>query len=294
LQRAHKSGELAALLDTEYMRLRFSGMFDFAARYAEDMAHAEYFSSLRKNSIGGKLRRAAASQTVHQLVTASARYGDRWASVVGGWAVYSKVLKETGNTNEAIRAAQNAIEETQQPIDPGRLPVAFNRADLPNRLLTIFKRTTTAYLDQYHRMWRAKRAGRISNKQFIRSMLAYHVWIPMFEVMVTTGKPPWETLGQTGVAMAAGPLAYHLIWQQMILSMISGVAEGLSDDEADIPPYMKDVSESTLIGSFARDTTKFMKSLAEMVEYPDFETMWDATKAAGGVGDISPVPAKCL
>ena len=290
LQRAIKTGELKALTDTEYMKLRYSGMFDFAAKYAEDMAHAEYFSKVKL----GKVRQFMVSQTLHNLVTWSARKGDRMASLVGGWAMYNKVLKETGNKNQAIKEAISAIEDTQQPIDPGRLPVAFNRADLPNRLLTIFKRTTARYLDSYLTMRRAHKVGRVNNKQFIRSMLAFHVVIPILEVMVTTGRDPWSTRGQTAVAMAAGPYAYHLIWAQMVVSMLSGLAEGLTDDDIELPSYMKDVSDSTLVGSFARDSTKLLKSLFELVQYPDFETMWDTTKAIGGVLDITPLPAKWL
>lgn len=294
LPRAHKSGELRELLDTSYMRQRFEGLYEFAAQYAQDMAHAEWFSALRDRGPAGAVRRAMTSQQLNSLITASARYGDRWASVVGGWTVYKKFLSETGNKTLALERAIRAIEDTQQSMDPGKLPVAFNRSDVPNRLLTIFQRTPTIYLDQYLRMWEAKKAGRIDNAQFIRSMITYHVWIPLFEVMMTTGQGPQDTPWQTGLAMAAGPFAYALILGQALTSIAAGVVEGATDNEAEIPQYLKDTSSSTLVGSFTRDITKAIKTATEFMRYPDFENMWTATKAAGQVGDISPLPTGWL
>lgn len=294
LREAVKSGELAAILDTEYMNLRFAGMFDFAAKYAEDMTHAEYFSSVRKHRLLGKLRRAATSKMVHDLVTASARYGDRWASVVGGLAVYQQTLEQTGDKNQAILAAQNAIEETQQPINPARLPPSYSRKDLPNLLLHIYRRTTGSYLDQYMRIQTAFKNKRIPLSDWTRKMLAFHVLIPLFEVMISTGRMPWNTLPQTGIAMVAGPLAYSLIFQQTILSILAGLAEGFTDDEIDIPPFMKNVSDSTLLGSFTRDASKMIKSVSKLMRYPDFETMWGAWKDIGQVGELGPIPTGWL
>jgi len=281
-------------LDTSYMRQRFEGLYEFAAQYAQDMAHAEWFSALRDKGPFGAVRRAMTSQQLNSLITASARYGDRWASIVGGWTVYKKFLNETGNKTLALQQAVRAIEDTQQSMDPGKLPVAFNRSDVPNRLLTIFQRTPTIYLDQYLRMWEAKKAGRIDNAQFIRSMITYHVWIPLFEVMMTTGQGPQDTPWQTGLAMVAGPFAYALILGQALTSIAAGVVEGASDNEAEIPQYLKDTSSSTLVGSFTRDITKAIKTATEFLRYPDFETMWTATKAVGQVGDVGPLPTGWL
>lgn len=295
LQRASKSGELAHLLDTAYMRQRYEGLYEFAVQYAQDMAHAEYFSSFKDKGVLGPIRRALSSQTVHNLVTWSARFGDRAASVVGGWAMYQKILKETGNVNAAIAEAIHVIEETQQTQDPGKLPVAFTRGDsLPGRLLTIFKRTQAIYFDTYIRMHKAHNDGRISHAQFIRAMLTWHFWVPIFEVMVTSGEPPWETPAETTIAVLAGPLSMALIFGQMVASIIAGVVEGISDEGEELPAYLKDVSDSTLVGSFARDLVKLSKKIVEMVQYPDYETMWGGWKAAMGVAEVGPVPTGWL
>jgi len=149
------------------------------------------------------------------------------------------------------------------------------------------------YFDRYmnvHRMYRAKR---ISTKQFIRSMLVYHVYIPILDTLVTAGDwEPWET----GLAMLSGPFAYHVIIGQAVRAMIAGLIEGISDNEADLPFYLKDVSNTHLVGSMTRDVIRFGKEIAKTLEEtyangPDFETMWGAAKAGAKVAEIgTPYP----
>jgi hypothetical protein len=310
LPRAAKSGELAGFLDTSYMRLRFEGMYEFAVQYAKDIAHAEHFSTFKDNSVLGPLRRAVTSKTFNDLMTASARYGDRWASVVGGWAVYQKTLKETGNVNVAIDKAINSVEETQQSMDPGRLPVAFSKTDLVNRLLTVFQRTPTIFYDQYIRMqkayWASGQEGvegvknilgkpsRMTTPQYIRAMVTWHIWVPIFEATVTSWANPFDDDNKwaTGTAMLAGPFAMHILLGRFISSLTMDVVNHLSGGEAAIPGYLKDINNRTLLESFASEVQKAVKTSLAMLDQPDVDMMWDWIRAVGQAGDVaSPVPS---
>jgi len=291
LPKAIKSGEAKALLDTHYFKSRFTGMFDYAVKYSQDIAHAEYFSMVRKAGVLGKIRQKLASQAVHQLVTSSARYGDRAGSLIVGWTMYQKTLKATGDTKAAIAEAIRVVEETQQPINPGLKPVAFGRTDLPNRLLTLFNATTSSYLDQYQRINRAHKAGRISHKDWVRAMLAFHVWVPLIEGMITTGQMPWETAQYTLGLMATGPYAYYLIIGRALQALTTGLISHFVDGEDEIPFYALDVTNGDLITSFFRDTQKAGKAMLEAVEYMDLEAVWGGWKAIAKAGDaLVPVP----
>ncbi|MFA5186898.1 MAG: hypothetical protein WC551_10500 [Patescibacteria group bacterium] len=292
LPEAVRSGELRELLDTAYMRQRFQGMFEYGVQYVEDIARQEWFRTLKDDSKAGKVRQALASKQMHNLITASSRYGDRWASVVGGWSVYKEALSQGIEKTTATKLAIRAIEDTQQSMDPGKAPVAFGRNDLPSRLLTLFQRTPAIYFDQYLRMWEDKKSGKINNEQFIRQMATFHLWIPMFEALVTAGDfEPWEM----GLAVAAGPFAYHVIFAQFIRAVIAGVMEGASDNEAELPAYLKEGSDGSLISSATRDATKALKAVFAMVnDGPDYDNMWGGWKAASRIGDMTPLPTSWL
>jgi len=303
LPRAIKSGELKMLTDTDYMKERFAGLYEMAVLYIQEQSRA------------GKMK-GSTSKQIHDFFTIAPRYGDRFASAAVGWMIYRHRMSKTLTARDmqmieeiqadqpelssdearkvfAAQEAVRAIDATQQSMDQGKTPLAFNRSDLWNRLMTIFQRTTAIYFDRYMNVHKAFRAGRMSRKDFIRSMLTYHVYVPLFEVAVTAGDwEPWET----ALAMVTGPFSYHLILGQTIRSIAAGLMEGISDGEADLPFYLKDSTNTTLIGSMIRDVTKLGKEIAKVADtWPDYETMWSAGKAAGKAADaVSPVPTGWL
>lgn len=289
---AVKSGEIRKLLDTAYMRQRYEGLYEFSVKWAQEIAQAEHFSSLKDNSILGPIRKAISSRKVNDLMTLSARFGDRWASVIGGWAMYKKSLKETGSETAAVGAAIRAIEETQQSMDPGRLPVAFGRNSLPDRLLTTFQRTPSIYLDQYVRFWKDVNAGRIDKAQFVRTMLTYHVWVPLFETAITVASSPLSLRG--AITMAAGPMAYHLILGNAVTAITAGLAKYFSDSDEELPQYFSEGSSSTLLASFFRDVKNAGKEVGKFLQEPDWEGLWKTIKGTAQVGDLSKIPTGWL
>jgi len=314
LPRAIKSGELKQLTDTSYMQERLAGLYEMAVLYVQEMTRTGDWQKRPFNNPWWT------NKQIHDFFTSAPRYGDRMASIAVGWMIYRdrmsrtltprdvqkiaeiranqpKLSDEEAHAVYAVQEGIDAIDATQQSMDSGKLPIVASRSDLPSRLLTLFQRATMQYFDRYmnaHRMYAAKR---ISTKQFIRSMLVYHVYIPILEVAVTAGDwEPWET----ALAMIAGPFSYHVIIGQAVRAMIAGLIEGISDNEADLPFYLKDVSNTHLIGSMTRDVIRFGKEIAKALDEtinngPDFETMWSAAKAGAKVAEIKmPYPTGYL
>lgn len=275
LPRAVKSGELRNLTDTAYMKERLAGMYEMAVLYVQEQAQA------------GKLK-GEVSQRLHQIFTSFVRYGDRFASIPTGWMVYRYQLKKTGDVVQAVNAAIEAIDRTQQSMDGGKVPIVANRPGFVNRLLTIFNRTPMQYLDLYLRSWDNYLNKRITTKEFARTLLTYHVWIPLFETIITAGKfDKWEY----GVTALAGPFAYHVILGAALRAFASAVIQRFSGDEMEVPAYMRDPKQGgTLLESILQEAHQGLKAITNLIEYHDFESMWGLWKSLGQVGDITEIP----
>jgi len=293
LPRAAKSGELRALTDTDYFKERFAGMYDYAVRYIEDMSQAEYFSALKDTKFG-KIRKGLASPIIHKWATMMAKLGDRGGSLAVGWMVYRTTMaKNGGDSTAAISRAIQVVEETQQAMDPGRLPVSTGRTNLVSTLMNAFKRTTLGYLDQYLRLNRAFMNGRVSKERWLKGMMVFHILIPLFEQAVTTGELPWKNPSQMVGGMLSGPLAYHLLWGNFIAAVVSGLASKFFDDD-NVPSYVMDVSDDTLLVSFTRDLQRAGNGINKAWDEPDFENMWGGLKDIIAPLDASPIPLKWM
>jgi hypothetical protein len=199
-------------------------------------------------------------------------------------------MAKTNDPVASVKAAIEAIDNTQQSMDTGKVPVAFNRSNLPSRLMTIFQRSQAIYLDRYLRTWKAFTSGRITKGEFIRTMVTYHVWVPLFESLVTAGGIEKDELA---LAMVAGPLSYHLIIGLLVRTLIAGAID-LMDEEA-LPAYMRELGAPTLLDSMRRDITNVGRAVYKILESPDYETMWGGWKAAADAAEmVTAVPTGWL
>ena len=280
------SGELKRLTQTKALQNRFNGAFDMAVSFIKEFEQ----KGVPPNKV---------SHFLHNMFTAMPKYGDKVASILVGMTKYryemSKIKGEptAQDIANAVKAGVLTVEETQQSMDYGKAPVAYNRSDWLSSLTVKFQRTQGQYLDRYIRLWKNKAAGRISNAEFIKGLMAWHVWVPLMDGLVTTAG---LSTGELSLGMLTGPFAYHLIIGSAIRAMLAGLLDYLDDDdELVLPSYLKEAGSSTLVESFARDTNKLLNSVYAAFEEPDFESMWKVTKAAGDVAEIaSPVPAGWL
>lgn len=279
LPRAIKSGELKNITDTKYMQERYKGMYDIAVLFIREQA--------KKGSFKGDV-----SQRLHDLFTIMPRYGDLLASVLTGWMVYRHQMTKTNNPVQSSMAAIRAIDDTQQSMNHGKVPMIYNKPGVLNRLFIIFQRQVGIFLDRYLRAWRGFLKGQVSKREWIRTMLTYHIWIPLVETLITAGRFERD---ETLFNMAMGPLGYYLIIGQCLRSIAAGVAEGITGGAADLPAFLKDQADTTLVGSFTRQVLQAGREAARLLSYPDYEYMWQTVRAGAKVAEaFQPLPTGWL
>jgi hypothetical protein len=291
LPEAIKSGELKNLLETGYMKERWLGAFDQAAKMAEETSRYAAFQERGRFDPRGIIRKLGTSKVIHEWMSISTRFGDRVPSVVGGWAVYRKVLAETGDKVKAVESAIKMIEEVNGSLDPGKTAEIYSRKDFVSTLFKVFTRSTSIYLDRYLRMHKAFAAGQITKAQYAKGLVLYHVWIPMFTSAVAMGAGAQFDDDEMKTMMLAGPLSYALLVGGMFKIAAATILKATGINEKFASGY--DPGGDMLDG-YARDVRSAFKHISEALEYPDVENMWGAVAYTGKVFDILPLPAGYL
>lgn len=287
LPEAAKSGELKNLLDTGYMKERWLGAFDQAAKMAEETSRYAAFQQQGKFDPRGILRKSGTSKVLHEWMSISTRFGDRAPSVVGGWAVYQKVLEQTSDPKAAVEAAIKMIEEVNGSLDPGKSAEIYSRKDFVSTLFKLFTRSTSIYLDRYLRMHKAAMSGQITKAEYAKGLALYHVWIPMFTSAVAMGAGGRFDDDEMKTMMLAGPLSYHLFVGAMFKSLAAAMLQmsGLNDSFA--AGYQQG---GDMLDGVTSDFNSARKHVMEALEYPDVENMWKAVAYSGKTFDMLPLP----
>jgi hypothetical protein len=288
-----KSGEIRNLTDTAYMEERWLGAFDQLNKLAEEVQRSEMFRVSGKFDPGGVLRKLGTNKTLHNWMTISTRFGDRGPSVLGGWAVYRKVLNQTGDKVKAIQAAIKAIEEVNGSLDPAKSPEVYTRTDFVSTLYKLFTRSTSIYIDRYIRMHKAFASGQITKAQWLEGMVLYHVWIPMFTSTVAMGAGAEFDDEEMKTLMLAGPLSFHLL--------IGGLFKTVAATLWMMSPFFANekfatgyLGEGDILDGYTRDVGSAFKKIREAAEYPDFENIWASVAGVGKLGDVLPLPVGYL
>lgn len=285
---AIRTGEVKDLLDTGYMQERWLGAFDQASKMAEDMARFGVFSNQGKLDPGGVLKKIGTNKMLQEWITLSTRLGDRAPSLLGGWTVYQKVLKQTGDKVAAVTAAIKMIEEVNGSLDPGKSAEIYQGNDMLSTLFKLFTRSTSIYLDRYVRMHKAFAAGQITKAQYAKGLALYHFWIPMFTSMVAMGAGGNFDDDELKTMMLAGPLSYHLLLGMMFKGAAAGLLSVTGLNEKFAVGYD---NTGNLIDGYIQDVNSMGKKIVAAMETPDFEEIWAAVASVGKVGDITPLPA---
>lgn len=287
LPSAIKSGELKNLTDTAYMRERWLGAFDPSAHLSEEMSRSAVFAKTGKFDPKGILRKLGTNKVLHEWMTISTRFGDRAPSVAGGWAVYRKVLAQTGDKVKAVDAAIKMIEEVNGSLDPGKSAEIYGRSDFVSTLFKLFTRSTSIYLDRYLRLHKAGISGRISRDQYVKGLALYHVWIPIFTSSVAMGAGAGFDDDELKTMMLAGPLSYHLFIGAAFKTAAAMVLQATGFNEKFAAGYEQG---GDLIDGVSRDLKAAYSKIRGFTEYPDFESMWEAVAYSGKALDFLPLP----
>ena len=115
------------------------------------------------------------------------KLGDMGAIVAGGYPVYKyhfQRLQKEGRSQEqahkeAIRIFESVTESTQQSSDLSEQS-EWQRGGSFAKLFTMFKSSPNQYLRKEIGAIRNIAAGRISGRQFMKTMMIYHLILPMF------------------------------------------------------------------------------------------------------------------
>lgn len=291
LPEAIKSGKIKDLLDTGYMKERWLGAFDQAAKMAEETSRYAAFQQQGKFDPRGILRKLGTSRVLHEWMSLSTRFGDRAPSVIGGWAVYNKVLQQTNDPKAAVEAAIKMIEEVNGSLDPGKSAEIYSRKDFVSTLFKLFTRSTSIYLDRYLRMHKAAMSGQITKVEYARGLALYHVWIPMFTSAVAMGAGSRFDPDEMKTMMLAGPLSYHLFIGAMFKSMAAMILKVSGLNEKFAAGYLQG---GDMIDGVTSDLNAASKKVGGFLESPDYENMWEAVASSGKTFDLLPLPVGYL
>lgn len=287
LLNALKTGDAKNLLDTGYMQERWLGAFDQASKMAEDMARFGVFSQQGKLDPGGMLKKLGTNKTLQEWITLSTRLGDRAPSLLGGWAVYEKVLAKTGDKVAAVKAAIEMIEAVNGSLDPGKSAEVYQKNDFVSTLFKLFTRSTSIYLDRYIRMHKAFAAGQLTKAQYAKGLALYHVWIPMFTSMVAMGAGNMFDKDEIKTMMLAGPLSYHLFIGGMFKAAAAGLLALTGINEKFESGYDQ---TGNLLDGYSQDLSSISRMIVRDFQNFNFEDGWGTVASIGKAGDITPLP----
>jgi len=107
------------------------------------------------------------------------KIGDAGAIIYGGWPVYKHYLKQTGSHAQALRAFESITESTQQSGDLSEQSY-WQRGSSFAKIWTMFLSSPNQYLRKEIGALRNLAAGRTGPIQFAKTMLIFHILLPMF------------------------------------------------------------------------------------------------------------------
>lgn len=126
------------------------------------------------------------SPSIWNMLTVNVKLGDIGAIIWGGYPVYKyhyekaidAGMSHTQANDQALRTFESIAETTQQSADLSEQST-WQRSGSFAKLFTMFKSSPNQYLRKEISAIRNRAAGRISNKQFAKTIAIYHFILPM-------------------------------------------------------------------------------------------------------------------
>lgn len=107
------------------------------------------------------------------------KFGDMGAIIIGGYPVYKYHRTQGLSHEEALKRFESVTESTQQSADISQQS-SWQRGGSFAKLFTMFMSSPNQYLRKEIGAIRNFAAGRMDAKQFAKTMLIYHIILPMF------------------------------------------------------------------------------------------------------------------
>ena len=202
--------------------------------------------------------------------------GDQGAIYVGGWSVYRYHRKQGKSHEEALKIFEKVTSNTQQSSDLSKQSY-WQRGGSWAKLSTMFKSAPNQFFRKELGALRNLAHGRITAKQFSKTVAIYHVLIPMMFQFVSDWFR-WDPEEQKR-AVILGPFNGIFLVGDGLDYLIRG-ALGLRQFPSEVPLY-----------SIPRDADKAFKLIRD--EEITTEDVFSAIRGlAGSVGAIKGYPLK--
>jgi hypothetical protein len=191
--------------------------------------------------------------------------GDQGAIMAGGWPLYKYHRDQGKSHEEAIRIFEKVTKTTQQSADLSDLS-SWQRGDSFAKLFTTYKSSPNQYFRKELAAIRNLVHGRQSVGQTAKTVVIFHMLLPMFFQWVSDGFE-WDEDEQLR-AMVLGPLNGIFIAGDLIEAAVRS-AVGLRDFDDELP--MMSVVDGVIraIGLIADDditTEEFIRATRAMAE----------------------------
>jgi GGDEF domain-containing protein len=214
--------------------------------------------------------------------------GDQGAIVMGGWPVFKYHLDRGASVEEAIQKFEQSTESAQQSADLSELS-KFQRAGSFAKLFTMFLSSPNQYVRKEIAAVRNLLAGRQGVQATAKTLVIYHMLLPMLFQFVSDGFT-WDEDEQKR-AVILGPLNGIFILGSMLEGVIrEALGQKVFDDEVPVVSLADDARRAMKLitedDMDAEDTLKAIRSLAGLVGALTGTPTKTAVDIAAGVDEI--------
>lgn len=232
-----------------------------------------------------RLKNLGTKTGFREFLMLNVQLGDRGAIYLGGWAVYKKVLAETGSTEKAMAAFEKVTNETQQSSFMSEQ--SSWQSNPFGALFTMFQSSQNQYLRKEINAVRGLLTGRMDAQKVGKTLFIYHFLLPMLFQFVSDGFR-WDkdkqfraaTLGSLNGAFILG-------------DMLDRIADFFITKQLNLK---KDVSELIPFLTTIQNTAKFISKTAQFAG--DDISLEDYVEALGrfsqSVGEFTGLPIKYI
>ena len=204
--------------------------------------------------------------------------GDKGAIITGGWAIYHYYRKQGLSHHAAMKKFESITESTQQSADISELSY-WQRAGSFAKLFTMFLSAPNQYFRRELQAFRNLAVGRGSKIQHAKTIIIFHVLLPMLFQWVSDAFT-WDADEQKR-AVILGPFNGIFIVGD-ILDMVIRRALGLETFGNDVAIYC-----------VGEDLAKAIK-LIDLFDLTTEEMIRAIRGLAGGIGAITGKPYKAV
>lgn len=238
------------------------------------------------------------TKTFTKTVMVTTAIGDKAPGLTGGWAIYKKVLAETGSKEKALEVFDEFMETSQQSANKNQWDAFENQNDFV-KLFLQFSKASRQYFNKTMLALRDYRNGNISAVEATKQVVIYWVVAPaLFKlaqdlVFTSLGLKDLKDTGYDVLtAGLLGPATMLPLWGDLITMMGSLGIRYTFDPERKVyaPSSLFDDVQKDLYNVFMGKNSAIRKyAEGEDFDAEDvFDTLRSASKAAPLVAAITP------